>query len=87
MVAQWLLRIEVLRLDSELDANAGWRILASIISGSHLLVRAPNAHRHVDADSSGLLSRFLARQLLLHMQMNIDEEGRQREIILGDDEL
>ena len=87
MVAIWLLWVKSLRLDYELHVDAGWRILDLFVCGNQLLIQGTDAHRHVGTDGGGFLDRFMARQLLLHMFTNIDEEERQREPILENPEL
>ncbi|UPX14729.1 uncharacterized protein EKO05_0005203 [Ascochyta rabiei] len=80
MIAISLLWVKFLRLNLELDADAGWRILDLVIGGSQLLVQGMDARRQLGADGDCLLGRFMARQLLLCIF--IYEEERQREEIL-----
>jgi hypothetical protein len=62
MVAYWLLCVKLLRLDFEVDADAGWRILDLVIGGGTLLVKGTDSHRHVGADGDSLLGMFMAGQ-------------------------
>lgn len=76
MVASWLYWVKVLRLEFELDADAGWQILGPVIGGGNLLVKGTDAHGHIGADGGGLLGRFMAWKRIL--RIFIHEEERQR---------